>query len=307
MKMNQSEGWEMFPNITSPSQPPSEPQFEVSNSNENYNHDNATRSPANFIFTTKMSNNQTRTNVPQGSGAPAGKKSTPHKSPSGHAKTHQQSALMTAKHVQPQNKKSAPNGKAPSSPPKQTSPASQTSSQSSSLMQMLFAATEKQQQPPAPLQKQSRTRKATAPNMNSSAIYAGAAFDRAPTGESFPIPSFLAKGSNDDSMLSASCPLPSGPLSKRVAEESKADISPIPNSRERETALVLKSLSIQDLLGSSQPSTPSKPQVATSQKSSPSPPSKSISVSQKSQNSKQKQQDLNNLTQDLRRMLNLSK
>lgn len=304
--MNQSRRWEMFPNITSPSQPSAQPQFEVSNSNENYNQDNDNHFPANFSFTTQMSNKKTSTNVPQGSGAPAGKKSTPHKAPSGQAKPHQQTALMNAKHVQPQNKKPAPNGKAPSSPPKQTSPASQTSSQSSSLMQMLFAASEKQQQQ-APSQNHSRTRKATAPNMNSSAIYAGAAFDRAPTGESFPIPSFLAKGSNDDSVLSASCPLPSGPLAKRAAEDNTANISPIPNSRERQAAPVLKSLSIQDLLGSSQPSTPTKPATATSLKSSPSPPSKSINLNQKAPNSKQQQQDLNNLTQDLRRMLNLSK
>ena len=249
-----------------------------------------------------MSNKKTSTNVPQGSTLPKKTSTVTKNTPAqGSSKP---SALMNAKHVQPNPKVQVQHGKqhsqAPNSPEKRPSPSQQ--SESSPLMQMLFAASEKQkvaQQSHTP-----RTRKSTAPTLDYSSAYAGASFDRAPTGDSFPIPSFLSKSSAaspGDELLSASCPLPSGPMSKRTVQESQSiKAAPVSNQP------VLKTLYIHDLLGSSsQPSTPSKPSSdkSTVKSSSPSPPSKAINVAA----NQSKQRELNDLTQDLRRMLNLSK
>lgn len=118
-----------------------------------------------------------------------------------------------------------------------------------------------------------RTRKATAPlpkTLNSTENYAGAAFDRAPAAESFPIPSFIKTGAVETNScgpaLSSSCPLPS------LSEASQSGSSK------------LKTLSISDLFKGN------RNEVEPEQ----------VNLDEKSEKKK-----LENLTNDLRRMLNL--
>jgi hypothetical protein len=122
-----------------------------------------------------------------------------------------------------------------------------------------------------------RTRKATAPlpkTLNSSENYAGAAFDRAPAAKSFPIPSFIKTGVSETGScgpaLSSSCPLPS-------LSESSPTLSNSGSSK-------LKTLSISDLFKNN------KSQEEPEQ----------VKLEEKSEKKK-----LENLTNDLRRMLNL--
>ena len=255
-----------------------------------------------------MANKKSTTNVPSSS-APTKKAATTGKTQNVQNQAKANPALLNAKHHQPSAKKQVNTGNQRDHSPdrKQNANPTGTTAPKSSLMELLFAASEKhktQQKEPKEQPSQQRTRKQTAPSVISSSAYAGAAFDRAPTGESFPVPSFLSKTSvgDDDSVLSASCPLPAGPMTSRVMNSTNAS----PLTVKAETKPVLKSVSIQDLLSSnSQPSTPSKqPQQQQQRSSSPSPPSKTINVANQSG---AKQQNLNSLTQDLRRMLNISK
>ncbi len=252
-----------------------------------------------------MSNKKSSTNVP--TSTPSKKTTAPDMTQS-HSKSNP--GMMNGKHHQVPVKKQVISGNVREASPERKANHTSTG-QKSSLMELLFAASEKQKvhhQPSHQPQPNQRTRKATSPSVNSSSAYAGAAFDRAPTGESFPVPSFLSKTSAaDESLMSASCPLPAGPMAARASKDQKpASVQSSPQSRSAKTA-VLKSVSIQDLLGSpSQPSTPSKvPHQPPSSSSSnnPPPPSKPINVSKCTSEGK----NLSSLTQDLRRMLNIAK
>lgn len=183
----------------------------------------------------------------------------------------------------------------------------------------------------SPLATEKRTRKASAPApaptqrpIKSSENYAGAAFDRAPSGTSFPIPSFVQKPSSAEMdggravvPLPASCPPLLGPLSAKVTAEEA-------NALTRKTAgPVMRSVSISDLLGSranSQPAStttslrptptksakPVKPVKASLSptKTSPSPPTNAIAVTSSGRkNHNDANTDVNVLTRDLCRML----
>ena len=149
------------------------------------------------------------------------------------------------------------------------------------LMKKLFEAVQKQKAAESSTNEK-RTRKGTAPlpkTMNSSQTYAGAAFDRAPAATSFPIPSFIKTGSSESGAcgpaLSSSCPIPG-----LEAMESKQNSSNSTN---------LKTLSVTDLFKASVVTCKDTEEVAES--------------SDKEQPEETKK--LQNLTNDLRKLLNL--
>jgi hypothetical protein len=271
----------------------------------------------NYSF--KMSNKKSTSNVPSSASTPSKRTTIKSQTAHNHPKSH--AAMLNGKHHQVPSKKPVNPGNVRESSPSPERKQAHSPGQKSSLMELLFAASEKQkiQQKEPSSQPNQRSRKGTAPSVMSSSAYAGAAFDRAPTGESFPVPSFLSKtslGSDDESLLSASCPLPAGPMTARASTDAT---SPVSISSLPLTKPVLKSVSIKDLLGSSsqppQPAQSSKPSKQSQKplSNSSSPPSKAISVATHSHakptdsTETGKEKDLSMLTQDLRRMLNIAK
>lgn len=140
------------------------------------------------------------------------------------------------------------------------------------LMKKLFEAVQKQKEKEYSANGEvKRTRKATAPlpkTMNSSETYAGAAFDRAPAATSFPIPSFLRTGDSETGGGGGCSP-------------ALSTSCPLPgfNETAKDNIHHLKNLSITDLFQSQE------------------------NVETKSDKSEKKK--LENLTNDLRRILNL--
>jgi hypothetical protein len=162
------------------------------------------------------------------------------------------------------------------------------SSSESSIIQMLLAASQRsvnnqQHSTPATspskaqVPKQHRPRKNSLPSVSGSGAYAGAAFDRAPTAESFPVPSFLKQAKTEtagalENTLSTSCPMRSIHLQELFTDTAESrSVSPL---------------------------SPLRSLVATS----PSPPTKSISLPG---STGKRRTDLQALTNDLRKILKL--
>lgn len=306
-----------------------------------------------------MKNKRSNSNVPSGGGVsqqphqPATNMNTSHGNAS--SNNHKQSlqnshvGVLNAKHLQNQTCK----GIRKKNDVPSTSPSNSTENETSLLMKKLFEATQRQNQQQSQQQHQHHQQRNNVqinhhkgksystsnspkknPHSNSNSFkalgatdnYAGAAFDRAPSGTSFPIPSFAKSTksiNSEDSMVSASCPLPNGLMTQRILQETTS----IRTFQENNSGSIgLKSLSINDLFQkqpqnismsstqslSSNTHTPSKETKSTYDLNSatPSPPIKCISLmsskegARESSNRKESE-SAEILTQNLRKILNL--